>query len=151
MHGLMKMLVSRRSQIHYRQARPMDITAMNKDQLDRLMSRGGQIWADCSEMATALFKWVGAGDPNGMGFDGWGNSNSMWGHLDHYFDPSAAGIGALVVYGPEGQHHVSVVCETGGDPLLFSHGSEHGPDLWRYSQERQWQWHPATFLSVGGL
>lgn len=151
MHGIMRMLVQRQSQIHYRQYRPMDITRWSLDHLNYEMEHGGQMWADCSEMVTALFHWVGAKDPNGMSYDGYGNSQTMWSHLPHYYTASTANIGTIVTFGTGGWEHTTTVFDPGPDPILFSHGDEDGPGLIRLSQARPYLAAPVTFCAVGNL
>jgi hypothetical protein len=38
---------------------------------------------DCSGFTTMIAKWAGAPDPNHLGYDGWGNTGKMLGHLPH--------------------------------------------------------------------
>lgn len=151
MHGVMSMLVRHQRQVHYRQFRPMDITAWSRAHLDYEMSHGGQFWADCSEMTTALFHWVGAKDPNGMGFNGWGWSGSIWEHLPHFSNARDAKIGSIVTFGPGGSEHVATVFSPGSDPVLFSHGDENGPGLIRLSSAAPYLQSPVTFCAVAGL
>ncbi len=113
--------------IHYAQVRPMD-------HLNRIEALP---WTtDCSEFVTTIYKWAGAPDPNGRGYDGLGYTGTM---LDHgvsipLFQCLAADV---VIWGGFPGHHTAVLVEDGksGDPLIVSHGSESGPSLIRLSQE----------------
>lgn len=151
MRDLMWLLYQRRGQVHYRQARPMDWTAMSERGMRATLSRGGGLWADCSEAVTGVCRWAGLRDPNGFGYSGWGNSGTMWSRLPHYTTPSHAHVGALVTFGSGGWEHVAMVYTPGADPLLWSHGSEDGPGLIRLSQAKPWLARPVTLLDIGRL
>jgi hypothetical protein len=72
--------------------------------------------------------------------------------LPHYSDPAEAYPGALVVWGNVPSHHVAVVLERDGNPLLASHGREAGPVAVRLHSEDIAQGHrPRTFLSIVNL
>ena len=150
--ALMKWLVSKESLVHYRQARPMATIHWIEQPLADHFEKGLTISSDCSEMVTLLCKLSGLQDPNGRGYDGYGNTDSILSHLPHYSDPSAAQVGALCVYGPQGRsHHVVMVYEPGKDPLCFSHGTESDPRFVRWSVEKAYQPAPATFCSIRHL
>ena len=151
LHELMAYLCEHEPQVHYLQRRPMRLTALSEAQLRTLLDAGHGIAADCSESATALCRWGGLSDPNGMHYDGWGNSGSMWSHLPHYTNPRHADVGALVTFGPSGADHAAMVYTPGADPLLWSHGAEAGPRLVRFSVERAVHRAPVTFLSIAHL
>lgn len=110
--------------IHYRQLRPMDgINQRHKLPLD----------TDCSGFVTLCYKWAGAGDPNGLGFNGQGYTGSL---LSYLTPVSQAQVkpGDLVLWARNGKgEHVSMVLEPGSDPLLVSHGQESGPYTVRFS------------------
>lgn len=147
-------LIHHASQIHYRQFRPMQTRNLTVMEARALFAHGGGIAMDCSESTTLLCRWAGVGDPNGMGYDGWGNSGSQWTHCKpHYFDPAKAHPGALVTFGTDGDEHVCMVIERNGDnPILFSHGQEAGPlriDL--NSETRGHLGQARTFLDVSHL
>jgi hypothetical protein len=134
-------LIMRQSEIHYAQVRPMRTISKKTPSFPMTM--------DCSEAVTCLFKWAGLKDPNGRNYDGYGYTGTLLSHLrTHYFDPSNALPGALVVFGGGTGHHVCMVIEHGSNPLLFSHGQEAGPLAIRLSVEQQYQPAPATFLSI---
>lgn len=102
---------------------------------------------DCSEFVTTIYKWAGAPDPNGRGFNGLGYTGDM---LDHGVSiPLYQCLAAdVVIWGSFPGHHTAVLVENGasGDPLIVSHGSEKGPLLMRLSQENKAQgYRPTTF------
>lgn len=113
--------------IHYAQVRPMD----HLNLVEALP------WTtDCSEFVTTVYKWAGAPDPNGRGFDGLGYTGTM---LDHGVTIPLFQVrkGDVVIWGSFPGHHTAVFVEDGssGDPLIVSHGSERGPLELRLSQE----------------
>lgn len=149
--ALMRLCLAHEPQIHYLQRRPMRLVHYTEHDFTHLLEHGTQFAADCSESVTALCHWAGLADPCGMHYDGYGNTSSMYQHLDHYTSPSAAGLGALCVFGPGGADHVVMVMQPGDDPWCFSHGAENGPRRVRWSVERAVHRRPATFLSIAHL
>jgi len=147
----MRYLLEHEPQIHYAQIRPMRTVALSEAQLDTLLNHGHGITMDCSEAVTCLCKWAGLHDPNGLGYDGSGFTGTMLAHLPHYSNPTAAGIGALCVYGPPPGDHVAMVMQPGDDPVMWSHGGEGGPLRVRWSVERAAHRKPYTFLSITHL
>jgi hypothetical protein len=125
--AIMNWLIAMRDHIHYAQARPMATASFYEQDLVTLFKGGHTIAPDCSEMITDVCRWAGLHDPNGMGFNGFGNSASMWDHLPHYTNPSKAHVGAIVVFGQGGSQHAAMIKEPSPDPILFSHGSASGP------------------------
>ena len=115
--------------------RPMPWMEQSMAGLARLFAEGNLWYPDCSAYVTWLFKWSGMGDPTGNGFNGTGNSGAMWSHLKHYYEPSHAKPGAIIVFGDAGDIHACVVIESGSNPWLASHGSAAGPIRVRYSDE----------------
>lgn len=119
-------LISKAPQIHYVAVRPMPERALTYAEAVATFRRGGTIGDDCSGMVTLLCRWAGLKDPSGFGYNGFGNSSTMFDHLKHYTSARDAKPGALVVFGPS--VHVCMVQERNGDnPWLFSHGQESGP------------------------
>lgn len=124
--------------IHYAQVRPMD----------HLNAVQALPWTtDCSEFVTTIYKWAGAPDPNGRGYDGLGYTGTM---LDHgvSLPLHSAKRGDAVIWGWSPGHHTAVLIEDGsnGDPLIVSHGSERGPLELRLSAENMAQHgRPMTF------
>lgn len=123
----MDWLISKAPQIHYEAVRPMPCRALTYAEAVATFRRGGSIGDDCSGMVTLLCRWAGLKDPSGFGYNGFGNSTSMYQHLTkRYTDPKRAHVGAIVVFGPS--VHVCMVQErNGSNPWLFSHGQESGP------------------------
>lgn len=137
----------------YAEARPIAwftyTWAQAKDAIDR-----GVTWAtDCSGGVTDLFKWAGLRDPNGFGYDGTGNTDSLYDHLPHYLDVERAHPGALLIFGVNPTVHVAMVMERSGtDPVLWSFGQQGGPYIIRLSDERQAHVGQAeTFLDISEL
>ena len=147
----MRYLREHEPQVHYLQRRPMASVRITEPALRARLDTGGDIAMDCSEAVTALCKWAGLRDPNGLGYNGAGFTGTLLASLPHYTNPAVARIGALVVYGPGTGEHVSMVLQPGPDPLLWSHGLEGGPVTVRLSRQRQWHAPPVTFLSIAYL
>jgi hypothetical protein len=155
LHALVELLHGHAGQLDYP---PHDIRGpadartftLTEQQMEHVLTDGGRLTADCSEMVTELLRWVGCADPNGLGYRYAGYTGTMLTHLPHYTDPKAAKVGALCVFGPGTGEHVAMVYEPGPDPLLASHGRP-GFDLIRLSLERQYHAPPVTFLSIAHL
>lgn len=106
--------------IHYAQVRPMD----HLNQVERLP------WTtDCSEFVTTVYRWAGAPDPNGMRFNGYGWTGTMFDNGEaiplYQVKP-----GDVVLWGYAPGHHTAVFVQGGAasrDPMIVSHGSERGP------------------------
>jgi hypothetical protein len=126
---------------------------LSEQTMEHILRAGGRLMADCSEMATELLRWVGCGDPNGLGYRYAGYTGTMLAHLPHYSDPRQAFTGALAVFGPGTGRHVAIVYEPDpahGDPLMASHG-EPGFDLVRLSVIASSEPAPVTMLSIAAL
>src|SRR5262252_2074000 len=112
--------VQHAGEIHYAQSRPMDgLFHVHKLPLH----------TDCSGFATLCYKWAGARDPNGLGYNGQGYTGTL---LNHMREIRRAQLrpGDLIVYGYfPGEH---VVIYIGGD-MCVSQGSE--PDPREFSLE----------------
>lgn len=111
---------------------------------------------DCSQMVTALLLAVGCKNPNGGDTDGY--TGTLLSNLPHYSDPRGAYSGALVVFGPGTGHHVAMVLHRDtvhGNPVIFSHGSNEGPDIEALSVERavqnNWGYPGIRMLSIADL
>lgn len=150
--ALMDYLVRHEPSVHYRQARPMVTrTIRNLTDLHAVVTSKRGLYADCSETITLLCRLAGLRDPNGMGYDGYGNSGSMFAHLPHYYSAANAMVGGLVAFGDGGGDHVCMVRHPGADPVLFSHGQERGPLLIPLSVEKRYHPGPYSFLSIQHL
>jgi hypothetical protein len=147
-------LIHHEPQVHYRQQRPM---RNERDHMVNVLDRfrrGIGMWMDCSEAVSFLFFTTGCHDPNGMNFNGVGNSGMMYEHChDRYHDPNRALPGALVVYGHRGSEHVCMVmAHDAHNPLLFSHGQERGPLAIRLRDENAaHSGQDVCFLSIAAL
>lgn len=147
-------LISYSSQIHYAEIRPMPYEQFPTwPKVTDWLERGGSITTDCSGSATSLFKWAGLRDPNGLGYNGLGNTDTMYNHLPHYHNVEDAHPGALLIFGTSPTVHVCMLMQRDGvDPWLFSHGQEAGPFHIRLSAERQGHVGQAeTWLNISHL
>jgi hypothetical protein len=150
--ALLRWTIAHERAFHYLQRRPMRYVGWSESQLRTWIDHGGTVSMDCSEYTKTMFHMAGLHDPTGRGYDPWGNTDSMLSALPHYFDPMEAHPGALVVWGKVPSHHVAVVIERDGNPLLASHGRDAGPVAVRLHAEDIAQQHrPRTFLSVLNL
>lgn len=152
---LMDFLVHHEPQIHYRMARPMDITHWPETYMEHLLENGFGMWADCSETITGICKWANLHDPNNLGYNGLGNTSTMLSnpHMRHYTNPKDAMVGAIVIFDPPGAYldHVCMVRKPGIDPVLFSHGQERGPLYVKCSVEAAYHHKTPVFCSISRL
>lgn len=122
----------------------------NNVPIDRWFEHRVPVTLDCSQAATAVAKAAGAPDP----------TDSGWGHHGLLFTGSmlrtckqipehALEVGDYVVFGPSTGDHVSVVYQTGLDPMMWSHGFEGGPLLIRLSEQKTQHRSPARCLASG--
>jgi hypothetical protein len=113
--------VAHHDQVYYAELRPMPIG----DPPYTL-----PFTTDCSGFATMMAKWSGAADPNGFGFNGYGNTNTMLEHSQH-ISRAESQPGDYVVFGldPNSVHVVVLVqSAAGGDgALCVSHGQPGDP------------------------
>lgn len=107
--------------IHYRETRPMPLTAKLP------------LTTDCSGFVTLCYKLAGLPDPNGLNYNGTGYTGTLINKGKQVGHPQ---VGDIVVYGGGTGHHTAVVVEAGADPLTVSHGWEGGPLYIRVSAER---------------
>jgi cell wall-associated NlpC family hydrolase len=117
--------------IHYGQTRPFPL------------SRRLPLTTDCSGFVTLCYFLAGAPDPNGLEYSGEGWTGTM---LDRLDATKTLRPGDIVVWGAYPGHHCALVLETGPDPLLCSHGQEHGPLAIRYRDECGYQPPVVTWL-----
>lgn len=97
---------------------------------------GERIYGDCSKGVQFLCYWAGLkDDPMGMGYGGFGNSQSLWVHLRHVGSPSELEVGDIITFGYNGDEHATMVLEPGNDPLLWSFGHQGAPNTYRLSQD----------------
>lgn len=99
--------------------------------------QGQHVVGDCSKGVQYLCRWAGGPDPMGLGWNDYGNSSTLWLHLQHLDTPSQLQIGDIVTFGPGGDEHATMVLEPGTDPLLWSFGHQGAPDTYRLSQDHR--------------
>lgn len=123
---LAKWGVAHKDQIHYSQARPID------------MSFNLPWTADCSGSTIAYAKAAGLPDPAGFGYNGSGSTDSILANLPR-IERRDVQLGDLALWaiGADGKH-VAIFTELGPDPLMASHGSDAGPIAIRLSAEDAW-------------
>ena len=106
--------VQHAGEIHYEQRRPMDgLHYPHKLPL----------YTDCSGFVTDCYKWAGAPDPNGYGYNGQGYTGTLLNHMRQIMR-SQLRIADLIVYGYfPGEHVVMFI----GNDRCISQGSEPDP------------------------
>lgn len=114
-----------RARWHYLQRRPMQTLGVPP-------ASGG--WSDCSEFCTTAFYWarkttgVYVPDPNHRGYDGLGNSQTLYQsnpHVTGHYE-----VGDIAVFGPSYQTKHVTICRLAGNDstsIFTSNGSEAGP------------------------
>lgn len=149
MGRIMDLLVRYEPKVHYAQIRPMPTrTIKNVKHLESLLKSPAGIKMDCSESVTLICRLAGLKDPNGRNYDGYGNTETLYANLPHYYNGANASCGALFDLHIE---HVCMVRKHSVDPVLFSHGQEVGPIWIRASIEKQYHRPPYTYLNISGL
>jgi hypothetical protein len=116
--------------IFYEQRRPID--GINEP--PRL-----PLSTDCSGFVTLCYRWAGAGDPNGRGFDGYGYTGTILDHCDE-IGAEEAQRGDLVLFGSGKHQHVVVIVGYGPNADVVSHGGAKGP--LRTTLQAQIDYHP---------
>lgn len=154
--GVMNLLFADKAQIDYLEHRPMRTASI--DSVDALVKAlTSRIAMDCSESVTLIFHIAGMKDPNGLGFDGYGDTETMLKHLARFGDAKKANPCSLVVFNadqPLSKQHVAVVHtadHVGGNPLLFTHGHQGDPSLERLGNLQAGFTGQTVFLSVASL
>lgn len=134
--------VTHNAEIHYAETRPMPIN---------IPKYSLPFTTDCSGFATMMAKWSGAADPNGYGFNGYGNTDSMLAHSPH-ISRAESQPGDYVVFGLSPSTHVVVLVQAGSvsDPYVVSHGQEADPIRVLLSvEESAHSGETLTFLRLG--
>lgn len=132
--------VANRAQIHYHQWRPIDgLHTVRKLPLN----------TDCSGFVTDCYKWAGAPDPNGLGYNGQGYTGSLLNHM-HHITKDQAKPGDLVVFGAYPGDHVAALVEHGsvGDPKTIGNGSEPDPAEYPVSVVAAAVSHTVSYLTL---
>lgn len=148
----MDFLVAHHTRIRYQEIRPMRLHP-TFPQLEAAVVAGNEVM-DCSWSVTQLCRVAGLKDPNGLGYDGAGNTQTMYDHLTHYLNPAGAGIGALCFFGVPGElgtQHVTMVRHPGKDPVLFTHGHQGDPSYRLLSWMRSGFQGQPVFLNISRL
>lgn len=111
---------------HYVPERPMTTLGKNPD---------GVLDNDCSEGATDIYFWgrtvtgILVPDPNGRGYDGYGNTDTLWAHNENrQVTNGQYQIGDLCLFYADNGH--VIVCLQAGDrntSVWWSNGSEAAP------------------------
>jgi|SRR5215831_3183310 len=101
-------------EIHYAQLRPMD----GLHQVHKL-----PLHTDCSGYVTLCYKWAGAPDPNGYGYNGQGYTGSLINNMRQIMR-SQLRPADLIVYGYFPGEHVVIYI---GGGMVISQGSEPDP------------------------
>lgn len=105
--------------------------------------RAGQhVVGDCSKGVQYLCKWAGCADPMGGGYGPYGNSYTLWTHLQHLGSPSDLLVGDVITFGIDGNEHAAMVLQAGRDPLLWSFGHQGAPNTYKLSADGR----PAQYL-----
>lgn len=111
--------IQNRQGFTYEEIRPMPSLANEQ---------GRTPWTgDCSSWVTQCYKWAGAPDPTGNGYNGWGNTLSL---LDHgkLIAETDLKPGDVIVFGPRWDaSHQHTVISLGGD-LVSSMGHPGDPE-----------------------
>lgn len=148
----MDSLVRYKAYVHYAQIRPMQTRTIKPGGLWRVLHRRAGITMDCSESFTLICRLNGLRDPNGLHYNGTGYTGTIGAYLEHYQDPSTAGIGAGVLFGIAPYKHICMVRKPGANPLLFSHGCEADPNYYTFEEMRAaFPGDPYTFVSIAKL
>lgn len=97
------------------------------------------VTSDCSSGVRILCHAAETVDPAGNGFQSWGNSSTIWAHLEH-ITLSEAQPGDMATFGfSTGEHHVCMLWEEAGDGdwWVWNHGGPGDPHKGLLSQERE--------------
>lgn len=117
----------KRDQIHYTQ-----FDRRMSGVRDKILLPHVPPWEDCSSFSIWCYWIAGAPDPTGFGYNGYGNTGSLWPHGKHVTIAQCR-LGDLIFYGwKNGQpEHVAIYV---GNGMVVSNGSEGGPyyERWNY-------------------
>lgn len=105
---------------------------------------GQQVRGDCSKGVQYLAHWAKAPDPMGNGFGPYGNSSTIWAHLQHLDTPSQLEPGDVVTFGEWGDEHAAMVAASGSDPELWGFGHQGAPSFTKLS----WDHRPKQYLRL---
>lgn len=117
--------VAGRSHFTYAEVRPMHLTAT------------GPWKGDCSTFVTWVFWMEHLPDPNGNGYNGWGNTQTLYAK-GQKISPAEVQPGDVVIYAadrPLSEQHTAFIIEGGHDPLTVSMGQQGDPSFVHVSQD----------------
>lgn len=120
----------------YAAVRPMPVPASWKP--------GQRVRGDCSKGVQYLAHWAAAPDPMGNGYGPYGNSSTIWAHLQHLDTPQQLEPGDIVTFGQWGDEHAAMVYTAGSDPQLWGFGHQGAPSFSKLSWDRR----PHQFLRL---
>lgn len=112
-------LVSVHDEIGYDEVRPIP--------LKRILDHAWPVYTDCSGLVTAAYYAAGYPDPNGLAYNGQGNTATLMSHLAQ-IPRSHIQQGDLAIFGVYPGKHVVAFLDTTSDPTVFSHGHTGSPD-----------------------
>lgn len=98
---------------------------------------GERIVGDCSKGVQYLNRWAGCADPMGENYGPYGNSSTLWMHLQHLAHPSDLQVGDVVTFGVAGSEHAAMVLKAGADPVVWSFGHQGAPDSYPLSSDHR--------------
>jgi hypothetical protein len=147
--SLMQLLLAQTARVHYpvndQRTRTIHQIATRAQLQTELTA--GRLNIDCSQAVTLIAHVAGAKDPNGGNYASDGFTGTLLQHCAH-ISRAQAQHGDLCVFGGGTGHHVTMVMQPGGDPLLFSHGQENDPIAIRQSVEGRFQPPGITYLRL---
>jgi hypothetical protein len=113
--------------IHYGQIRPTPNARWKSHLLP--------ITTDCSGSEEAIFYAAGAPDPSGLGYDGQGNTATLYSNAEHIAMADLTPGDFIICFKGTETDHVYIVVEklAGGDYKMFTHGDESCPKYENWS------------------
>jgi hypothetical protein len=88
---------------------------------------------DCSSTFTVCYDWAGAHDPNGLNFDGYGDTDTLLEHAKRITIEEVQ-VGDGVIFGLSPTRHIAMIVKlNGGNPLCMSNGGSSDPSLFPLS------------------
>ena len=133
MMSIAQFLIDNHDHINYAETRgpndPMSLRGGTLAEIEHTFRIGGTISMDCSEAVTLICRLAGLRDPNGLGYDGYGYTGTLFDHLPHYTKVEDAHDGAIMIFGINPTVHavMKMPSPDGRNPWLFSHGQQGGP------------------------
>ncbi len=100
-------------------------------------AKGQRVSSDCSFGVKLLCRWAGGPDPTGYSWEPYGNSESIYLHLQHLAAPVDMLPGDIVAFGRGGRDHAAMVHTAGADPVLWSDGHQGAPNFYRLTDDHR--------------